>query len=478
MVTEINEKHLDEKFAELEVARSWSPRTISKLESLIRDSDESRLFRINPVQFGIEKNIPEEEAIDLFLHGARIGLFEMGWHLLCSMCGDVVESLASLKAVHSHFHCTICQLDYDATLDNHIEISFTIRPEIREIAFHNPEQLPIEDYFFKYVFRQGALKPDGNQVIETMKDTIKLITYLEPNEKRAFKLEIPRSGILAGCDQENRAELALEIKGKSTSETKHFSFKVFEGRIESGHGEIPPGKHVLEFENKSGKKSALLLTHIPSDYIPSGQVQFLPFLSGKKLLNIQTFRDRFRSEIIRGNDGIGVKEVTILFTDLKGSTALYDRIGDLQAFSLVHQHFDSLKGVINSHSGAIVKTIGDAIMATFLNPADALKTAFAMLDELQRFNQGLQNEEIIIKIGIHRGPSIAVTLNERLDYFGQTVNIASRVQELADAKEIFITRDVYSSPGVQEILKDCSIDSETAKLKGVQEEMIVYMLKP
>ena len=74
------------------------------------------------------------------------------------------------------------------------------------------------------------------------------------------------------------------------------------------------------------------------------------------------------TETIKVDGGIGVKDITILFTDLKGSTALYERIGDLKAFSLVHRHFDSLEQVINNHNGAIVKTIGDAVMATFLNP--------------------------------------------------------------------------------------------------------------
>lgn len=112
----------------------------------------------------------------------------------------------------------------------------------------------------------------------------------------------------------------------------------------------------------------------------------------------------------------------------------------MNAYHLVRQHFDTLGKVVRNNSGAIVKTIGDAVMATFANPADASRAALDMLNEIEGFNATI-TDEIILKIGIHRGPSIVVNLNDRLDYFGQTVNIAARVQGLASAGEIFMSKD-------------------------------------
>ena len=157
--------------------------------------------------------------------------------------------------------------------------------------------------------------------------------------------------------------------------------------------------------------------------------------------------------MIQGTEGIGVRDITILFTDLKGSTALYERIGDLKAFSLVHQHFDQLGRVITENSGAFVKTIGDAVMASFLSPVDAVKAGVEMIREIAKFNRSFTTRDVILKIGIHKGPCIAVTLNDRLDYFGQTVNVAARVQGLAGAEEIYVTEDVFSHPGVKTQLK-------------------------
>jgi class 3 adenylate cyclase len=203
-------------------------------------------------------------------------------------------------------------------------------------------------------------------------------------------------------------------------------------------------------------------------------LHFAPFLSGKQLLTTQTFRDLFRSEVIRGSEGLGVKDIALLFTDLKGSTALYDRIGDLNAFALVQQHFHRLQDVTVRHNGAIIKTIGDAVMAAFLNPADAVEAALDMRSEIAAFNEHQHDKALILKIGVHKGAAIAVTLNERLDYFGQTVNIAARVQNLADADEIFVSQDVYDATGVRDELAPFSIEPRTAQLRGVQQELPVF----
>jgi class 3 adenylate cyclase len=196
------------------------------------------------------------------------------------------------------------------------------------------------------------------------------------------------------------------------------------------------------------------------------------FLSGKRLITNQTFRDLFRSETVSAEEGIALKDITIIFTDLKGSTELYDAIGDPKAYYLVRQHFETLGKVVASFEGATIKTIGDAVMATFLTPLDGLKAAVGMLKGIAEFNQKIR-EKLILKIGIHRGQSIAVTLNERLDYFGQTVNIAARVQGLAGPGEVYITQAVYDFPGVKEYLAgvNASVTGERSELRGIAEKI-------
>ncbi|MGZ5875591.1 MAG: adenylate/guanylate cyclase domain-containing protein [Bradyrhizobium sp.] len=104
----------------------------------------------------------------------------------------------------------------------------------------------------------------------------------------------------------------------------------------------------------------------------------------------------------------------------------------------------------------------------------AVRAALDMRSEIATFNSGRPGRELILKIGVHRGSVIAVTLNERLDYFGQAVNIAARVQNLADTDEIYVSGDVYDAPGVAEILAPFGSERSIARLKGVHEEMAVY----
>src|SRR5947209_6410753 len=111
-----DEKDFDDRLGRLEEARAWSPRLISKLESLLRGDDEDALFRINPISFAAERNVSDAEAIDLFLHATAAGLFGMNWQLLCPKCSCVVESFRNLSGVTSQFHCRLCQTDYEASL--------------------------------------------------------------------------------------------------------------------------------------------------------------------------------------------------------------------------------------------------------------------------------------------------------------------------------------------------------------------------
>ena len=201
---------------------------------------------------------------------------------------------------------------------------------------------------------------------------------------------------------------------------------------------------------------------------------FSPFLRGSALLTNQTFRQLFRGEIIQGADGIGIRDITIVFTDLKSSTQLYERVGDLKAFELVRRHFDGVARAIASNGGALVKTIGDAVMAAFTRASDALAAAIAMQDEIDKFNAEYGGREIVLKIGMHRGASIAVTLNDSLDYFGQTVNIAARVQGLAGADEILMTDEVFRAPGVQPLLSGTPTQPEDAQLRGIDKQVRVH----
>ena len=159
-----------------------------------------------------------------------------------------------------------------------------------------------------------------------------------------------------------------------------------------------------------------------------------------------------------------MRNLTLLFSDLKQSTDLYRRVGDLRAFGMVRDHFSALNRTVSSHGGAVVKTIGDAIMASFPEPAAALNAAVSMHQAMEPLEG-----DLLLKIGVHSGPCIGVELNDRLDYFGQTVNIAARVQGVAAARETVITEEVWQAPDVQSFVKQAELRVERGEcdLRGV-----------
>jgi class 3 adenylate cyclase len=180
--------------------------------------------------------------------------------------------------------------------------------------------------------------------------------------------------------------------------------------------------------------------------------------------------------VVGGAQGLAIRDIALLFTDIRGSTALYQRIGDLNAFQLVQQHFDLLRETTVRHGGAIVKTIGDAVMAAYPDAARAVGAALEMRGAIERFNAAQPERPVSLKIGLHHGAAIAVTLNDELDYFGQTVNIASRVQEMADAEEIWITEEVWRYPGVPALLGPYPAERRTAEFRGIERPMTVVRI--
>jgi class 3 adenylate cyclase len=469
----IDEKKLEERLIALEAAKTWSPRVVSRLETLLRSGPDEALYRINPIGFAAEKSIDEAEAIDLFLHASAAGLFNMDWQLVCPVCSDVVESFRSLRKLHTHFHCHLCQSDYDAALDDCITVTFTVSPAVRGIRFHHPDALSAWDYVFCYKLTPGGILPDGVPWREAAKGLVRVLTRIEPGSVASLEVD-GAEGALLGQDFESDAQFFFPVASGTGETPSHVPVRLDNGTCVAAAAEIAPGKVVFEVRNEGKLPVVFGILQLPTATFQRPKLRFAPSLSGKRLLMAQTFRDVFRSEVISATEGIAVRDVTLVFTDLKGSTALYERIGDLNAYIQVQRHFQHLLDVTVRHNGAITKTIGDAVMAAFLTSADAVQAAVEMREAVDQLNRDRPQRDFILKIGVHRGASIAVTLNERLDYFGQTVNIAARVQNLADGDEICITEEVYGAPSVADIIAPYPLARREAALKGVTRPMPIY----
>ncbi len=470
---------LETKMTGIEQARPWSPRVISKFESLIRDGDDLSLYRVNPLAFARDRAIAEAESIDLFLHAARSGLFEMNWDVLCPQSGMVLDSFGTLRTLKTHYVCGLCDVTGQTDLDDFIQVTFSVAPQLRRLSFHEPQDLSIEDFHWKLRFSNTGRLP-GQQVpfLGFLRGLVRGEAFLPPGATIRIPVELG-PGALAGVNVQTQAAFALPVAGAAVTKPSTVRI-VYDGqRFSPMQATLPPGPVIVEVENTGPSRGSLMLLNWPPEVLalPAKPVlEFDPYISGGALLARQTFRRLFRSERVDEQEGLGIRQVTFLFTDLKGSTAMYERLGDLNAYSLVREHFALLGAIAQDEGGAIVKTIGDAVMAVFSRPADAIAAALRIRREIGRFNRDHGGPGIILKIGAHCGPSIAVTLNDNLDYFGQTVNVAARVQSLADAGEICITEALHDAPGVADLLAGQAVTAFEAPLRGVEGDARVYRI--
>jgi class 3 adenylate cyclase len=175
---------------------------------------------------------------------------------------------------------------------------------------------------------------------------------------------------------------------------------------------------------------------------------------------------------------MGLSNIVILFSDLVGSTQLYESKGDGEAFALVQKHFEIMIAIIRQHQGGVVKTIGDAVMAVFTDSQAALKASLDILQAFAQHNQKVPaDENIIIKLGLHQGPCIVLNLNDKLDYFGNTVNLAARIQGMSQGNDVLISETFFQEIQPQLALyPNLQISSYVAELKGVQKKNTLYRL--
>jgi class 3 adenylate cyclase len=480
-MSNIQERLLESKMTGIEQARSWSPRVISKFETLIRSGDDLSLYRINPLAFARDRGIAESESIDLFLHATRAGLFAMSWDVVCPQSGMVLDSFGALRTLKTHYACGLCDVTGDTDLDDFIEVTFTVSPELRRLPFHDPFSLSVEDFHWKLRFlNDGRIPGQRVKFLDVLKSLVRGLTYLPPGTITTLRADLGH-GALAGVNIQTQAAFALPVAGEPTATPTLLRVNYDGQRFSCSREALPPGPVVIEVENSGAARGSLLLINWPPEILTQTikpPLEFDPYMSGGMLLARQTFRRMFRSERVDETEGLGIRQVTLLFTDLKGSTAMYERMGDLNAYALVREHFALLGAAVQNHSGAVVKTIGDAVMAVFSRPTDAVAAALDILGQIERYNAEHGNPSFILKIGAHCGPSIAVTLNENLDYFGQTVNVAARVQSLADAGEICISEALYSAPGVTDLLSGHMVTAFDAPLHGVEGNACVHRVVP
>jgi Family of unknown function (DUF5939)/Adenylate and Guanylate cyclase catalytic domain len=362
--------------------KSAKPKPVSAIEKLIQDRSDRELCRINALAFADKHKLNEEDVIAAFLHGARLGVFDMSWNILCPACGGVLDSGATLKTVRqAEYRCVLCAREWEPTLDEIVEVTFTISPRVRKIAAHDPERLSWIEYYRQIFWSSGVDLPDDKTFAKWVKENTLDSRELSPGEKVVLSLELPE-GEVDMFDPVLHMSLHFEVKGEPARESQSLSFVMTRDHASEESVQLHPGPLTLTIENRSNERT-LPAVWVVSDKIHEFINKRRPFLTAKRLLTNQTFRDIYRTDALDVDQRLKITSLTFLFTDLKGSTELYERVGDLAAYDLVRAHFGLLNEIVAAERGAVVKTIGDAVMATFPTPDRAMAAALKMREALK-----------------------------------------------------------------------------------------------
>jgi class 3 adenylate cyclase len=446
---------------------------VTMLERMVRHAPDHALNKMNALDLATKEGVDEERVIAGLLNGIGLGIFEMSWNVMCPSCAGVLSANKSLKTLdRAQYNCAFCAAGYETTLDDLVEVTFTVSPRVRKIAAHNPDELPLAEYY-RQIFWSSAIDLPTN-VENLLREVTLEGVDLPPGERAILSLQLPE-GTLIVFDPVTHAAQFLDVRGEETSERQNLSMIFNKVQVPVDTVALRPGPLRLALQNRTDGRV------LPAIWVANQALHDLlkrrkPILTAKRLLTNQTFRDIYRTDTLAIGQRLKILSLTFLFSDLKGSTELYGRVGDLVAFDLVNEHFRLLQEIVASERGAVVKTIGDAVMATFETPDRGLAAAIRMREAMSDLGAQRQHQSLGLKIGVHEGSCLAVTLNDQQDYFGQTVNIASRVQSFAASPSIVVTERVVENAQASALLASSGLKPtlRRAMLSGIADEMPVY----
>jgi class 3 adenylate cyclase len=411
-----------------------------RLGAWVGAAPDADLVRIRPFELADDWQVDRMKALRAVLHAVPAGLLELRWGIICPSCLTASAEAESLDKISAKGHCPLCDIQFEIDLDQAVEATFTPHPGARGVA--------------RQMFCSGGpartphVRAQANVAISETRE-------LEVPEQEGRYRVFARGGAIATLELEKEAPARATV--------------TFE------NGVFRPGKILAR------PGGTVAVTNLSDDarHVKLERLGYASQAATAHLVStVDEFRSIFSSQLLKPSTPLKVARAAILFSDLVGSTALYSTIGDAAAFRLVDDHFDMMRAALAGHDGALIKTMGDAVMASFHDIDACVGAAIDVLAQVDAFCTTREHGALVaIKLGINAGPCYIVTANGTLDYFGQTVNVASRIQHLAQARELVMPAGLWSevSPEVRKRAQEG--ERFAAQVKGVAAPLELVRLR-
>jgi class 3 adenylate cyclase len=423
---------------------------VKHLRRLVEEGTDFDCFKMNAFRIAEETGVSPLESVRSFLYATRLGVTDLTWDIHCPSCQAVPDFHHQLMQLQRRAHCQFCELRWDLDFEDQVEVTFTINPAVRPVTikgFREMTRQEAMEYFPRMGAREGRTSP--------------LFAILTPGEIGRGEGSLEAGDYFYELPGHPETRGRLRVEGEPAGEAQLLRFAIDEQmRVAAARTQVRPGPVRLEVEHRMPRRWGF-------KFVKDGPAT--NWVSAAYVTSLQDFRDLFSGEFLSPDLSFAIKSATLMFTDIKGSTEMYERMGDAPAYALVQKHFELMGEVVRRHEGGIVKTIGDAVMAAFTRNERAVAAALDIQEAFARSPHPLA--QIEVKIGIHRGPAIAVTSNRMLDYFGRTVNVAARAQGESRPGEVLLTEEVWSDPAVARLVAERGYEAveREAELKGIRE---------
>ncbi|MDH5681994.1 MAG: DUF5939 domain-containing protein, partial [Spirochaetota bacterium] len=315
-------KQIDEKF-------KTDVELLERFRYYVMGEEDEELFRINAYQLADHLGVDRRDLLVLLLQSTQVGLFDLNWDVHCPHCDGVTERNKKLFDMRTLSYCSMCEMNFNVAFDESVEVTFTINKNIKNV------ELPVNCGLPDQIKAEVRAELPGNH-------DKTVICYLEP-DIYTFMCPVSKArGSIIVFKEVSKEVETIDITFDGTK----FSPDLFE---------LDMGSVTFLLKNQSDKDIGFYLYKKAQSNLDLSQLEDRVF--GFECANIPEFRELFKDDVLSHRENMQLSDLTILFTDITGSTGLYEKLGDVIAYNIVRDHFDILFKAVENNDGVVVKTI-------------------------------------------------------------------------------------------------------------------------
>ncbi len=422
---EVNRDVLDVRAAKLEgdVAR--------KIVAFVAEQSDDMVSAMRPFQLARAWGTAPRDTLRAFLHAARAGVVDLSWQLNCPVCQVGAGNASSLADVDRRVHCDECDISFELDFGQNIEAVFAVNPAIRPVR--REVYCAGTPFVRPHVFAQFVVEPGQRRLITTRPPGALLLRALGRQRQVAINPE---------------ASVDIEISDDALT-------------AKSSDGE-------LCIINRTTQTATVLVERIGSS---------ADLVRGSDLMVLDEFHSLFGTEAPAAGVELQVGTLCIAFSDIVGSTAIYEQLGDAKAYALVQEHFRVAHDIVASCDGSIIKTLGDGIMMCFVRPELAVAASLRIAAHARQLALA-SGVNFAVRVGLHQGPCYIVRANDRLDLFGTSVNVSARLSRVASANQVATSASFLEHDSVHEVLgrAQTTVRRLQSELRGISGQYQVAVI--